>query len=37
MVSENGDIDGNLERATGHVEEAVRRGATLVVLPSGPY
>ncbi len=33
MVSKNGDIDGNLERATGHVEEAVRRGARLIVLP----
>jgi N-carbamoylputrescine amidase len=33
MVSDNGDIAGNLERATGHVEEAVRRGAELIVLP----
>ncbi len=33
MVSENGDIAGNLRRATGHVEEAAGRGARLVVLP----
>jgi N-carbamoylputrescine amidase len=33
MVSENGDIEGNLERATGHVEEAARRGAALIVMP----
>lgn len=33
MVSENGNIEGNLERATPMVEEAAARGAELVVLP----
>jgi N-carbamoylputrescine amidase len=33
MESRNGDIQGNLERATLHVEEAAQRGATLIVLP----
>ncbi|MEW6552854.1 MAG: carbon-nitrogen hydrolase family protein [Actinomycetota bacterium] len=33
MESRNGDIQGNLERATPHVEEAARRGAALIVLP----
>ncbi|WP_287154356.1 carbon-nitrogen hydrolase family protein [Candidatus Solincola tengchongensis] len=33
MESANGDIEGNLERATRFVEEAVECGARLVVLP----
>jgi len=33
VVSKNGDVAGNLERAAVHVKEAARRGATLVVLP----
>ncbi len=33
MVSENADVEGNLKRATVFVEEAVGRGAKLVVLP----
>jgi N-carbamoylputrescine amidase len=33
MESANGDIPGNLARATGLVEEAAGRGARLIVLP----
>jgi len=33
MVSENGNVEGNLERATAFVEEAAERGARLVILP----
>lgn len=33
MISENGDISGNLRRATGFVEKAVARGAKLILLP----
>lgn len=33
MESANGDLEGNLERATRLVEEAAERGARLVVLP----
>lgn len=33
MVSENGDIQGNLDRATHLVDEAAQRGASLIVLP----
>ncbi len=33
MVSQNGDIDGNLSRASIHVQEAADRGARLIVLP----
>lgn len=33
MVSENGNVEGNLEHATAFVEEAAEKGASLVVLP----
>lgn len=33
MESANGDIEGNLQRATRFLEEAAERGAQLVVLP----
>ncbi len=33
MASVNGDVEGNLDRATRFVEEAAERGAALVVLP----
>ncbi len=33
MVSENGNIAGNLERATRHVDSAAQQGAQLIVLP----
>ncbi|MBN2027143.1 MAG: carbon-nitrogen hydrolase family protein, partial [Actinobacteria bacterium] len=33
MISENGDIPGNLERATAFVDEAAERGARLILLP----
>jgi N-carbamoylputrescine amidase len=33
MECRNGDVAGNLARATAHVEEAARRGAELVLLP----
>jgi N-carbamoylputrescine amidase len=33
MVSENDDIQGNLERATSFVDEAAKGGAKLILLP----
>ena len=33
MISENGDIQGNLEHAIPFVEEAAERGAKLILLP----
>ena len=33
MISENGNIAGNLKHATGFVEEAAKRGAKLILLP----
>ncbi len=33
MICDNGDIPGNLARATGHVEAAAARGARLIALP----
>lgn len=33
LASENGDVEGNLARATPLCEEAARRGARLVLLP----
>jgi N-carbamoylputrescine amidase len=33
LACELGNVDGNLRCATGHIEEAARRGAKLVLLP----
>jgi N-carbamoylputrescine amidase len=40
LACELGNLDGNMQRATGHIEEAARQGAKLVLLPelmSGGY